>query len=127
MSTIRLFLIFLEVTYHFLRISPRLYHVTTGTRVIWGVPFGQGNITAAYLETQSILKAFGSPAVQQQGISLEFLEIGNEADLYAHHGLRNSTTWNVETYIDLCVEQFPLQSCLWSNVIRVDGPSLRSS
>jgi hypothetical protein len=71
-----------------------------GTRVIWGVNFGQSNITAAFLETQSIRKAFDSPAVQNQNISLEFLEIGNEADLYGKHGARDASTWNVDLYLE---------------------------
>jgi len=71
-----------------------------GTHVIWGVNFGQSNITAAYLEAESIRKAFDSPAVQNLGISLEFLEIGNEADLYGKHSAREASTWNVKLYLE---------------------------
>jgi hypothetical protein len=77
------------------------------THVIWGVNFGEENITAAFLETKSIMKAFQSEAVQQRGISLDFIEIGNEADLYAKHQVRNPATWDVELYIEEYITSFP--------------------
>ncbi|KAJ6494713.1 glycoside hydrolase family 79 protein [Mycena vitilis] len=69
----------------------------TGTGVTWGVNFGGKNLTATFLETQAIINAFSSPAVKNAGITLEFLELGNEADLYKNNGLRNSS-YSVSQY-----------------------------
>ncbi|KAJ7773107.1 glycoside hydrolase family 79 protein [Mycena metata] len=71
-----------------------------GTGVTWGVNFGGKNLTAVFLETQAIVNAFASPAIQNAGITLDFLELGragNEADLYSNNGLRAST-YNVSQY-----------------------------
>ncbi|ESK88247.1 glycoside hydrolase family 79 protein [Moniliophthora roreri MCA 2997] len=68
------------------------------THVIWGVNFGQNNLTAAVLEAQSIAKAFSSSAITNAGISLDLLEIGNEADLYRNNGFRPST-FNISQYV----------------------------
>jgi hypothetical protein len=70
-----------------------------GNHVIWGVNFGQNNLTAAYLGTTSLIKAFASSAVKAAGITLDFIEIGNEADLYSNNGARNSSTWTITEYI----------------------------
>jgi hypothetical protein len=72
--------------------------------VIWGVNFAQQNISSAFLETQSIMKAFASSAVQQKNISLDYIEIGNEPDLYSNNNLRNKSTWNVNLYIEQYVK-----------------------
>ncbi|KAJ7475688.1 glycoside hydrolase family 79 protein [Mycena latifolia] len=69
----------------------------TGTGVTWGVNFGGKNLTAVFLETQAIVSAFSSPAIQNAGITLDFLELGNEADLYKNNGLRAST-YSVSQY-----------------------------
>ncbi|KAF5364760.1 hypothetical protein D9758_009299 [Tetrapyrgos nigripes] len=69
------------------------------THVIWGVNFGTKNITAAFLEAQAIQQAFSSDAVQDAGIILDFVEIGNEADLYSGNGHRPSG-FNVSEYVD---------------------------
>ncbi|TFL04901.1 hypothetical protein BDV98DRAFT_561154 [Pterulicium gracile] len=61
-----------------------------GTHVTYGVNFGTSNLTAAYLNAQSIAKAFTSPAITSKGIVLDFVEIGNEPDLYRNNGLRGS-------------------------------------
>ncbi|KZP27312.1 glycoside hydrolase family 79 protein [Athelia psychrophila] len=55
------------------------------THVWWGVNLRADNITAAYLETKAIVQAFASSAVKSAGITLDFLEIGNEADLYVNN------------------------------------------
>ncbi|KAJ7034931.1 glycoside hydrolase family 79 protein [Mycena alexandri] len=68
-----------------------------GTGVTWGVNFGGKNLTAVFLETQAIVNAFASEAMQDAGITLDFLELGNEADLYKNNGLRAST-YNVAQY-----------------------------
>lgn len=67
------------------------------TRVTWGVNLGQYNLTAAYLETKSLIKAFKTPEIKGADITLDFIDIGNEADLYRNNGFRssnyNSTPW----------------------------------
>lgn len=55
-------------------------------------------MTAAFLETKSIIKAFESTAVKAAGITLDFLEIGNEADLYYKHGARQ-LPWGPTEYV----------------------------
>lgn len=72
-------------------------HLPALTHVWWGVNLGQYNITAAYLESQALLAAFADPAVVAQGTTLEYIEIGNEADLYSNNGARNSS-WNPIEY-----------------------------
>ena len=67
--------------------------------MIWGVNFGQANITNAVLEAQAMLKAFSSPAVKGAGITLELIEIGNEADLYGDR----QQPWDVSVYVQQCV------------------------
>lgn len=54
------------------------YHSYLDTEVIWGVNFGQNNLTAAIVEATSIMQAFSGPEISNLGISLKFLEIGNE-------------------------------------------------
>lgn len=58
------------------------------THVVWGVNFGAKNITAANLEARAIVEAFATPDVKDQGIILDAVEIGNEADLYRDNGQR---------------------------------------
>jgi hypothetical protein len=58
----------------------------------------QYNLTAAYLETVALIDAFSSHAVTEKGITLKFLEVGNEADLYYNNQGRNSS-WNVQEYV----------------------------
>ncbi|KAH8826841.1 glycoside hydrolase family 79 protein [Flagelloscypha sp. PMI_526] len=61
-----------------------------GTHVTWAVNFGTLNLTAAYLETLAIIRAFNTPAVKARRIRLDLLEIGNEPDLYKRNGHRPS-------------------------------------
>ena len=68
-----------------------------GTHVVWGVNFGQNNLTAAFLEAQAIKNAFDTAAVKLAGVTLEFVEIGNEADLYPNNGARDGS-FNVAEY-----------------------------
>ena len=68
------------------------------TEVTYGLDLGQNNLTAVFLQTQSILKAFDSPPVKNAGIKLVAFEIGNEADLYGGNGLRTSG-WNITQYV----------------------------
>ncbi|KAK7032967.1 glycoside hydrolase family 79 protein [Favolaschia claudopus] len=62
-----------------------------GTHVTWGVPLGPLNATAAVLEAKAIMNAFNSPVCKAAGITLDYLEIGNEADLYKNNGFRPSS------------------------------------
>lgn len=71
----------------------------TGTHVIWGLNFGQNNLTAAFLEAQSLQAAFASSAVKNAGVTLDFVEIGNEADLFSSNGARNPATWTIAEYV----------------------------
>ncbi|KAJ3900398.1 glycoside hydrolase family 79 protein [Lentinula edodes] len=58
-----------------------------GTHITWGVNFKALNLTAAFLEAGAIADAFNSfPA--SSGLSLDAIEIGNEADLYTNNGGR---------------------------------------
>jgi hypothetical protein len=108
-----------------------------GTHVTWGLNLGGNNITTVFLQTQSILRAFASSAVKNAGITLDFLEIGNEADLYNNNGrpvifdimlvlknligLRNSS-YSVTNYVDESVMLlFLLLLCL---LLRLAGLSL---
>ncbi|KAF8206538.1 glycoside hydrolase family 79 protein [Mycena galopus ATCC 62051] len=63
-------------------------YLPSGSGVTWG---------AVFLETQAIVAAFASPEVQNAGITLDFLELGNEADLYKNNGLRPSN-YSVSQY-----------------------------
>ncbi|KAJ7178640.1 glycoside hydrolase family 79 protein [Mycena crocata] len=78
--------------YHFARHLPPQTHVT------WGVNFGQLNLTAAVLEAKAIMDAFYSPPIEAAGVVLDYLEIGNEADLYKNNGLRASS-YSSPTYV----------------------------
>ncbi|KAG7092119.1 hypothetical protein E1B28_008493 [Marasmius oreades] len=68
------------------------------THVSWGVNFGQNNITATFLQAQSIAKAFSSREITNAGIKLDFIEIGNEADLFRSNGFR-SPNYSVSEYV----------------------------
>jgi hypothetical protein len=68
------------------------------TQIIWGVNFGQNNLTAAFLEASAIANALTSAAFQDAKITLEAIEIGNEADLYTSNGARDSW-FNVQQYV----------------------------
>jgi hypothetical protein len=70
----------------------------SGSSVVWGVNFGQNNLTAAFLEATAIANAFASSSFQNSKITLEAIEIGNEADLYTNNGLRDSS-FNVQKYV----------------------------
>ncbi|KAF7291672.1 hypothetical protein HMN09_01258500 [Mycena chlorophos] len=70
-----------------------------GTNVVWGVNLLTNNMTAAFLEAQSIYEAFSSPAMVAAGVTLDSIEIGNEPDLYPGKLNYTSTNWNVSAYI----------------------------
>ncbi|KAJ7903723.1 glycoside hydrolase family 79 protein [Mycena olivaceomarginata] len=72
-------------------------HLPRGTHVTWGVPLGPLNVTAAVLEATAIMNAFNSPVCKAAGITLDYLEIGNEADLYLNNGFRKS--YNSSQYV----------------------------
>ncbi|KAJ6607373.1 glycoside hydrolase family 79 protein [Mycena sp. CBHHK59/15] len=69
----------------------------TGTGVTWGVNFGGKNLTDVFLETQAIINAFSSQVFKAASITLDYLELGNEADLYKNNGLRPSN-YSVSQY-----------------------------
>ncbi|KAG5716858.1 hypothetical protein E4T56_gene3419 [Termitomyces sp. T112] len=68
------------------------------THVTWGLNLGQFNLTTAFLESKSIVKAFSSSAIRNSGIVLDAIEIGNEADLYRNNGARPQS-YNVAQYV----------------------------
>jgi hypothetical protein len=68
------------------------------TQITWGVNFGQDNLTAAFLEASAIANAFTSTTFRDARITLEAIEIGNEADLYTSNGARNSS-FDVQQYV----------------------------
>ncbi|KAJ7212289.1 hypothetical protein GGX14DRAFT_622928 [Mycena pura] len=74
-------------------------HLPRGTRVVWGVNLLTQNMTAAVLEATSIKKAFDSPAMEAAGVTLEFVEIGNEPDLYAGKAGHTSSNWNLTAFV----------------------------
>jgi len=65
---------------------------------VWGVNFGANNVTAAYLETKSIINAFSSDAMKEAGVTLDALEIGNEPDLFDDIDKRPSN-WTLAEYV----------------------------
>jgi hypothetical protein len=72
----------------------------------WGVNLLSGNVTNAVAIANSLLKAFsvGGPA-HIAGVSLDAIEIGNEPDLYVHHGFR-PPSWNISSYVAQYVQCF---------------------
>lgn len=50
--------------------------------------FRDYNLTSAFLEALAIFNAFNTAPIKAAGITLDFLEIGNEADLYVKHGAK---------------------------------------
>ena len=79
-----------------------IFHGVPDTRVIWGLNLGQNNLTAAFLEAKSLVEAFASPAVKDAGITLDAIEIGNEANRYQINGAR-PTTYTPAQYVKECV------------------------
>lgn len=74
-------------------------NVYIGTHMIWGVNFGANNLTNAVNMAKAIAKQFQpGGAAHAAGVSLDMIEIGNEADLYGNNGLRNKT-WTITDYI----------------------------
>jgi hypothetical protein len=63
-------------------------HLPPNTPVVFGVNVGSNNVPNAMAMTRSIIAAFDSDATKAKNISLAFLELGNEADLYQHNGMR---------------------------------------
>ncbi|THH14807.1 hypothetical protein EW146_g5586 [Bondarzewia mesenterica] len=59
-----------------------IYRCLEGTQVVWGVNLRQANLTAAFLEARAIAQAFASSEVKGAGVTLNAIEVGNEADLY---------------------------------------------
>ncbi|TCD64842.1 hypothetical protein EIP91_003590, partial [Steccherinum ochraceum] len=69
-----------------------------GTQMTWGLNLGLNNVTNAVNMAKSIIKAFGTSALRQSAVTLDMLELGNEADLYSNNGLRPSG-FSVSQYV----------------------------
>ena len=69
-----------------------------GTRMTWGVDLGADNVTNAVNMAKAIARAFRTSAVKASGVTLDLIEVGNEADLFRSNGLRPSN-WTVEDYV----------------------------
>lgn len=86
-----------------LLVSPSYYalsqNLPAGTHMIWGINFGSDNIDNAVNMASAIKDVFeeGSPT-SMNGVVLDAIEIGNEADLYARHGNRSSG-YDIEEYM----------------------------
>ncbi|KAJ7729661.1 hypothetical protein DFH07DRAFT_756670 [Mycena maculata] len=70
-------------------------HLPTGP----GVNLRSKNVTAVVLEAAAIKKAFDSEAMKAAGVTLKFVEVGNEPDDYGNDAGYNSSTWNVEAFV----------------------------
>jgi hypothetical protein len=51
--------------------------------MVWGLNLGANNITNTYLMAKSIFKAFQSSSVKARGVTLDFIELGNELAINA--------------------------------------------
>ncbi|KAH9941692.1 glycoside hydrolase family 79 protein [Epithele typhae] len=69
-----------------------------GTHMTWGVNLGADNATNAVNMAKAIVRAFKSTVVKASGVVLDYIEVGNEADLFSRNGLRPSN-WTVEEYV----------------------------
>ncbi|EEB91400.1 hypothetical protein MPER_10243 [Moniliophthora perniciosa FA553] len=54
-----------------------------------------------YALAESLMRAFRLPEVRKKGITLDFLEIGNEVNYYGHPdvGTRDNATWSPQEYV----------------------------
>lgn len=60
--------------------------------MIWGVNLGSNSTTNAVAQAKAIVATFASGgAANAAGVTLDSIEIGNEADLYHNNGLRSSS------------------------------------
>ncbi|KAF8513917.1 glycoside hydrolase family 79 protein [Hysterangium stoloniferum] len=72
----------------------------SGTHMIWGVNFGSDNATNAANMAKSVMAAFSSKAAKDAQVQLDFIEVGNEADLYRKpNHARRPTNWTEEDYV----------------------------
>ncbi|KAK7041787.1 hypothetical protein VNI00_009076 [Paramarasmius palmivorus] len=71
------------------------------THTIFGLNFGMSNVSIAVAQAESITRAFRLPEVRKKGITLDFLEIGNEINYYGHPdvGTRDNATWSPREYV----------------------------
>lgn len=56
-----------------------------------------------YLQTDAIVRAFQSEEMKSAGVTLDCLEIGNEADYYEGQGRREHGKWSIGDYVIKCV------------------------
>jgi hypothetical protein len=75
-----------------LTVGPDYYslvsHLPANTHVVFGVNLGSNDTENALNMARSIVNAFDSTETKDKNISLTFLEVGNEGDLYNGNGLR---------------------------------------
>lgn len=106
-------------------IGDNFYRLTSllpsGTIVTWGVNFGQLNLTAAFLEATAIACAFASQSFQDSNITLDVIEIGNEADLYTSNGDRNSS-FDVQQYVSQWTEFAENITAATNGILGMDTP-----
>jgi hypothetical protein len=63
----------------------------TGWTCLYGIGMGTNTPERAAMEAEYVAKTLGD--------RLQYLQIGNEVDLFTHH-LRDPKTWNAKTYLD---------------------------
>ncbi|KAI0751852.1 glycoside hydrolase family 79 protein [Daedaleopsis nitida] len=73
-------------------------YLPSGTHMVWGVNLGGNNVTNAVNMAKAIIRSFDTPGVKESGIVLDRMEVGNEADLYSHNGLRPKN-YTVQQYV----------------------------
>lgn len=68
----------------------------------WGFNFGSNSLSLATTELNAILSAFSTSTsnggVSGSGVTLKFVELGNEPDLYGNNGHRDSG-YSVSDYV----------------------------
>ncbi|KAG6879675.1 hypothetical protein C0992_012973 [Termitomyces sp. T32_za158] len=80
---------------------PEATNITVGNAFYQATQFlppRQFNLTTAFLQAKSIVRAFSSSAIRNAGIVLDAIEIGNEADLYRNNGAR-ARSYNIAQYV----------------------------
>lgn len=73
-------------------------YLPPGTHMVWGVNLGANNATNAVNMAKAIVRSFDAGPVKDSGIVLDRIEVGNEADLYTHNGLRPKN-YTVKQYV----------------------------
>lgn len=67
--------------------------------MVWGLNLGSDSTSNAVAQVKAIMSTFASDgAATAAGVILDYIEIGNEADLYGSNGLRSSS-WTFSQYL----------------------------